>query len=160
MRILTLALLSVALGVAAFFAPLFAVPLLATAGVWLGAMIAEMFKYEPKVDRYELTTPGFNYVEDLEAATINMVSTLSIYADPSFYHACSFEFDPPTGGFDQDFTFDAEYDRNMPGRAARECLASLNETLLEAIDMRHHQSLNPTPETTDGPGTEVDIRTN
>lgn len=49
-------------------------------------------------------------------------AALSVYADPSFYHACVFMFDRPTGGFDEDFDFDAEYDRPMPGKLAREVL--------------------------------------
>jgi hypothetical protein len=47
---------------------------------------------------------------------------LSVYADPSFYHACGFMFDRPTGGFDEDFDFDGEYGRLMPGKLARATL--------------------------------------
>jgi hypothetical protein len=49
---------------------------------------------------------------------------LAVYADPSFYHACSFMFDRPTGGFDEDFDFDEDYGRDMPGKMARAALAS------------------------------------
>lgn len=52
--------------------------------------------------------------------------TLEIYADPGFYHACSFAFDRPTGGFDEDFSEDhgdEYYERPMPGKAARQALA-------------------------------------
>lgn len=55
---------------------------------------------------------------------------LSIYADPGFYHGCAFTFDRPTGGFDADFSQDEAvadlYERPMPGKTARECLAALN----------------------------------
>lgn len=50
---------------------------------------------------------------------------LSFYADPGTYHACTFLFDSPTGGFDEDFDLDhgdPEYDRPMPGKVARQAL--------------------------------------
>jgi len=49
-------------------------------------------------------------------------AALAVYADPSFYHACSFMFDRPTGGFDEDFSFNEEYQRDMPGKLARDTL--------------------------------------
>lgn len=51
-----------------------------------------------------------------------MREALEVYADPSFYHACSFLFDRPTGGFDEDFDYDEDYGREMPGKLAREAL--------------------------------------
>ena len=65
----------------------------------------------------------------------SMVSALNVYADPSFYHACTVMFDPPTGGFDEDFSFDAEYGRDMPGKLARETL--------DAIDTAKAQEQKP-----------------
>ena len=56
----------------------------------------------------------------------SLVSALNVYADPSFYHACVIMFDPPTGGFDEDFSFDAEYGRDMPGKLARETLDAID----------------------------------
>lgn len=56
------------------------------------------------------------------------LTALHLYADEGFYHGCSFEFDRPTGGFDEDFDEDdnSSYDRPMPGKAARHALALLN----------------------------------
>lgn len=50
---------------------------------------------------------------------------LEFYADPSTYHAVTFLFDSPCGGFDDDFDDnhgDAFYDRPMPGQRARKAL--------------------------------------
>jgi len=55
---------------------------------------------------------------------------LKFYADPENYHAVSFTFDPPCGGFAHDFS-DAhghpDYDRPMPGNCAREALKELDD---------------------------------
>ena len=56
--------------------------------------------------------------------------TLRIYADPGFYHGVGFLFDPPGGGFMDDFTLDhgdPDYSRPMAGRLARETLAKLEK---------------------------------
>lgn len=58
-------------------------------------------------------------IEDLEKA-------LDFYADPETYHGCSFMFDRPTGGFDEDFSNNhghEDYDRPMPGQKARDVLS-------------------------------------
>lgn len=55
-----------------------------------------------------------------------LLDALENYADPGFYHACSFRFDPPAGGFDKDFSHDEEYGRLMPGKLAREALQRAN----------------------------------
>ena len=55
----------------------------------------------------------------LEASALRLVDALKVYADPGFYHACMFMFDRPTGGFDEDFDYDEEYERAMPGKLAR-----------------------------------------
>lgn len=47
---------------------------------------------------------------------------LEMYANPDFYYACAFHFDRPTGGFDEDFEYNKEYGRPMPGKRAREAL--------------------------------------
>ena len=52
---------------------------------------------------------------------------LEIYANPDFYFACSFFFDRPTGGFDEDFDYDEQYERDMPGKIARAALAATKE---------------------------------
>ena len=51
-----------------------------------------------------------------------MWEALDYYASPETYHGCAFMFDPPTGGFDQDFDEDhghPDYNRPMPGKLAR-----------------------------------------
>lgn len=53
---------------------------------------------------------------------------LEFYANPETYHACGFLFDPPTGGFDEDFEVDhghEDYPRAMPGKTARQTLSAL-----------------------------------
>jgi hypothetical protein len=48
---------------------------------------------------------------------------LEFYANPDTYFGCGFLFDRPTGGFDSDFDEGHEdYDRPMPGKAARAAL--------------------------------------
>jgi len=57
-----------------------------------------------------------------------MRGALEFYANPETYHACGFMFDPPTGGFDEDFSDDhghEDYPRAMPGKAARQALSAL-----------------------------------
>lgn len=49
-------------------------------------------------------------------------AALYVYAAPGFYHACEFRFDRPTGGFDEDFDYSEEYERDMPGKLARAAL--------------------------------------
>ena len=51
------------------------------------------------------------------------IRALAFYADPRTYHACAFTFDPPTGGFETDFSMTAEYEYEKPGKTAREVLA-------------------------------------
>lgn len=60
-------------------------------------------------------------VEQL-AAFEQVLSALAFYADPGVYHAVAFLFDPPCGGFDEDFDEDHGdefYQRPMPGKRAR-----------------------------------------
>lgn len=57
---------------------------------------------------------------------VPLVKALKFYADPATYHAVGFWFDPPCGGFDEDFSADHGdefYQREMPGKTAREALA-------------------------------------
>jgi hypothetical protein len=64
-------------------------------------------------------------IAELEAALDAVVEALQVYADPTFYHACSFMFERPTGGFDEDFGPNEDYDYDKPGKHARETLAAL-----------------------------------
>jgi len=55
---------------------------------------------------------------------------LEFYADPGTYHAISFMFDPPCGGFDTDFDEehgDKFYERPMPGKRARKALEGCDD---------------------------------
>lgn len=57
-----------------------------------------------------------------------MRGALEFYANPETYHACGFLFDPPTGGFDEDFSDDhghEDYPRATPGKTARQALSAL-----------------------------------
>lgn len=62
---------------------------------------------------------------ELRAAHDRLWLALAFYADPETYHACAFAFDPPCGEFSNDFSYDADYDRDMPGKLARETLDAL-----------------------------------
>ena len=67
-------------------------------------------------------------IEELEKDKARLADALEFYANPETYHACAFLFDPPTGGFDKDFDDGHNgYDRPMPGKAAREALASMSK---------------------------------
>jgi len=60
----------------------------------------------------------------LQRENTRLRDALEFYANPDTYFACSFLFDRPTGGFDEDFDEGHEdYDRPMPGRRARQALA-------------------------------------
>jgi hypothetical protein len=68
----------------------------------------------------------------LLSAYDEMVAALAFYADPGSYHAVAFHFDPPCGGFAEDFSEDHGepfYDRPMPGATARRALARWQETI-------------------------------
>lgn len=67
-------------------------------------------------------------VEDERKKYEPVIEALSWYADPEFYHAVGFWFDPPCGGFDEDFSSDHGnefYKRDMPGKLARKTLDDL-----------------------------------
>ena len=66
---------------------------------------------------------------ELETLLVETLEALQVYADPSFYHACSFIFDRPTGGFDEDFSPDEFYGREMPGKLARETIDRVRELI-------------------------------
>lgn len=71
-----------------------------------------------------------NHLAQLQAQLAAMTAerdrleaALEFYADPDTYFGCGFLFDRPTGGFDSDFDDGHEdYDRPMPGKAARAAL--------------------------------------
>ena len=76
-----------------------------------------MAAYEKACDAYE------KQVQTLRDERDRLREALEFYADPGTYHACSFIFDPPTGGFDDDFDEGHDgYDRPMPGKCARAAL--------------------------------------
>ena len=82
---------------------------------------------------------------NLHPKVIDALVELSLYANPSFYHACCFFFERPTGGFDEDFSFDEDYGRDMPGKTAREALLALNEVegVSEAVIEAYAQRYGP-----------------
>lgn len=83
----------------------------------------------------------------IAAAHDALIDALAFYADPGTYHAVAFFFDPPCGGFDEDF--DAEhgddfYDRDMPGKRARAALKAWSELVLDDVDTgSNHLPNNP-----------------
>jgi hypothetical protein len=55
---------------------------------------------------------------------------VEFYADPENYHGIAFFFDPPCGGFADDFDEDhghPHYDRPMPGKLARKILDEVSD---------------------------------
>lgn len=73
---------------------------------------------------------------DYEAALIEAVDALRLYADPASYHAILFHSDHPAGWFSSDFSDGPVglYNRPMPGKMAREALARIDRLLKSAID--------------------------
>lgn len=85
---------------------------------------------------------------------IKLVDALEFYANPNVYWACSFFFDRPTGGFDEDFSDyhefkdfcpeDSEFEhqnRERPGLTARKALRELinneKELIEKLVDIEH-----------------------
>ena len=95
---------------------------------------------------------------EIEAeALIKIIDALEFYANPDVYWACSFMFDRPTGGFDDDFSDFQEYkdfldgstpdcyyeDRERPGLNARKVLRALitnhRDLLAKLVDIEHKE---------------------
>lgn len=69
-------------------------------------------------------------IKRLTAERDKLAAALEFYADPETYHAVGFAFDPPCGGFDEDFSEDEwtrelGYNRPMAGKLARETLQAI-----------------------------------
>lgn len=67
-------------------------------------------------------------IDRLRADRIKLIDALAFYGDAQTYHAITFWFDPPCGGFEDDFDDEHGepfYDREMPGKLARETLREL-----------------------------------
>lgn len=71
--------------------------------------------------------PNQDTVEVKKEDLLEMVETIQLYADPGFYHGCGFVFDRPTGGFDEDFSYDENYQRPVPGKLARQTLENISQ---------------------------------
>jgi hypothetical protein len=65
-------------------------------------------------------------IAKLTAERDALLAALDLYADPVFYHGCAFMFDRPTGGFDEDFGPNEDYDYDKPGKLARETLDAID----------------------------------
>jgi hypothetical protein len=66
---------------------------------------------------------------------------LRFYADPGNYHAISFMFDRPCGGFADDFSKDHGdefYRRRMPGALARRVLRESDSGVLSPVQCEAH----------------------
>lgn len=61
-----------------------------------------------------------------DEAEKRLYHALAFYADPETYFATSIAFDPPCGAFREDFSLvpDSDFEREMPGKRAREALDS------------------------------------
>ena len=65
-----------------------------------------------------------------ERALILAIETLGLYANPTSYHAISFEEDRPAGWFMEDFSYNKLYGRRMPGKEARKTLAKIQKLVI------------------------------
>lgn len=68
---------------------------------------------------------------------------LNFYAAPLTYHAMSIRFDPPCGGFREDFSDDHGdefYDRAMPGALARKVLRGVETGDFSEIKCDQHET--------------------
>ncbi len=77
-----------------------------------------------------------------------LLEALDFYANPDTYWACSFMFDRPTGGFDDDFSDHKEYEdfldgntpdcyyenRERPGMTARKAIREFLEKERDLLD--------------------------
>lgn len=87
-----------------------------------GHTIRAVFVQDAKVEEVQRVSSPV----EIAAAHDALIAALAFYADPGTYHAAAFWFDPPTGGFDEDFDEnhgDDFYERPMPGAQARAALA-------------------------------------
>jgi hypothetical protein len=55
------------------------------------------------------------------------IETLAFYANPASYHAAAFTAARPAGWLADDFSYDKQYERRMPGKEARKTLAKIQK---------------------------------
>ena len=81
---------------------------------------------EPQINPEYVLYHDYKYLYD---TCIMLADALSFYGSPSSYHAIWFVVDPPCGGFADDLSEDHgdDYERQMPGKLAREVLATVRE---------------------------------
>jgi hypothetical protein len=74
-------------------------------------------------------------VERLKKRIEKLEKALWFYANPDTYYAVSFLFDPPCGGFRDDFGWVkwSDYNRKMPGKVARRALAGEISQMLKLM---------------------------
>ncbi len=64
---------------------------------------------------------------DAMRAIAILSDAVKFYADPATYHAIAFLSDPPAGEFVEDFSYDEDYGRDMPGKRGREAVKRFNK---------------------------------
>ena len=75
-----------------------------------------------------------------EQALVLAIEVLSLYAHPESYHAIWLLVDRPAGWFADDFGYDKNYRRKMPGREARRALVKIQRLILSARTNRDKKS--------------------
>ena len=93
-----------------------------------------MVQSEGSIERQQLSIALKELDTEFAKETADLVEALHFYADPESYHAIGLMIDRPAGGFADDFSFDhghKEYDREMPGKMAREVLLKLGYLVKE-----------------------------
>ena len=67
--------------------------------------------------------------EDLEKIAVLAVDSLVNYANPESYFAITIWPDRPAGWFADDFSYDEEFQRDMPGKEARETITAIEKII-------------------------------
>lgn len=80
-------------------------------------------------------------IEKYKRALGIAMDALEMYADPRSYHAVAFLFDRPCGDFADDFSRDrwSDYNRPMPGKAARAAMRKLAKRYGNLAYLSHHE---------------------
>lgn len=95
--------------------------------IWANEIASGYDQDDPQIDPEYVIYHDYKYLYD---TCIMLAEALSFYGSPETYHAMLIYTDPPAGAFAEDFSDDHDdpyYKREMPGKLAREVLASVRE---------------------------------
>jgi len=95
-----------------------------TLDAWADVALEWADHAQKEISRFRAAPPvEAEEVARLRAQIEQLTDALYFYADADTYFAVAFGFDPPCGDFADDFEFNAEYGREMPGERARAALS-------------------------------------